>query len=242
MMPFKDNPDIDLYPLLFSPEPPSEEAQTLPPVPFRHHGVYASYDLPNMKKYARLYFTPAQPIQTFQRELTQKYQIDVDKVIALVFRGTDKSTEVHPTPIERYIDVALAALRAKPDLQVVIQTDQQQAREAVLAAIPQAMFFEELPATSGVKVIHNLALEDEFKIGRLEFACRMLAVTHLLASVKYIVTHTGNVSLWLACYRGSSEGFYQFDRDKILRGPDGEAIDDPAQIEWRQDQAASVAA
>lgn len=230
LAPFKERPDADAYRVLFAPEPISATFESLVPMVIDHHGVYASLNLPELKRYATLYFNPSAEAKAFEAQILRGYDLNPHNTMALVYRGTDKASEVPPTPIEEYISVALAARRRNPGLQVIIQTDQEQALQAVIGAIPDAIFFKELPTTSGATVLHDLPLEDQFKISKTGFAIRMLAVIHLLSSVKYVVTHTGNIGLWLACYRGHSEGFYQFDRDLKLRGPGGEVIDNPAAL------------
>jgi hypothetical protein len=81
-----------------------------------------------------------------------------------------------------------------------------------------------MPVTSGTTVIHGMDLERQFAVSKSTFAIRMLGITHLLAKMKYIVTHTGNIGLWLALYRGNSAGFYQFDINMNLLNPSGGII------------------
>jgi hypothetical protein len=226
LAPFKQDPGVDLYPLLFEPLPIGERHERLPPVDFGHHAVYATSDLKTLHEYAALYFAPSSPVRAFARETVGRYRLRPEQALALVFRGTDKWSEVMPAPIERYIAFALAARRREPDLQIVIQTDQKQALDAVLAAIPDAIFFPELPVSTGATVIHRLPLEEEFNITKTSFAVRMMAVIHLLAGFKYVLSHTGNVGLWIACYRGHGDGFYQFDSDTKLRDPEGKVIEE----------------
>ncbi len=91
--------------------------------------------------------------------------------------------------------------------------------------LPQAVWFRELPATSGGTAIHNLDVAAEFGVGKAEIAMRLLAMTYLVAQAKYVVTHTGNLGAWVAIYRGRPDGLYQFCADGKLRGPDGAVLD-----------------
>jgi hypothetical protein len=231
LAPFKDHPGKDLYPVLFERQPYSPRYETLSPIWFMHHGVYATFDLKTLHEYAELYFKPSAGVLKVQDDFVLKYGIRPASAIALVFRGTDKESEVKAAPIGRYIEIAQAALRHQPDLQVIIQTDQMQALEAVLAAIPQAIHISELPVTSGATVIHHLPLEEEYRISKTAFAVRMLAAIYLLSRCRFVVSHTGNIGLWLACYRGHSSGFFQFDSETALRAPDSSVIGNPFETE-----------
>ncbi len=224
MMAFKESRNDDPYLSLFAPPANRDNLAALPHAGFLHHGNYATFDLPILRQYAMAYFAPSADVMAFEHAIMEKYRLVADHTLAIVYRGTDKITEVTPTPVERYIEAAQAILRTNPGLAVVIQTDQAQALQAVKAAIPSAIHFEEMPVTSGTTVIHGMDLERQFAVSKSTFAIRMLGITHLLAKMKYIVTHTGNIGLWLALYRGNSAGFYQFDINMNLLNPSGGII------------------
>ncbi|MBW4034799.1 MAG: discoidin domain-containing protein [Proteobacteria bacterium] len=223
---FKDVPGIDLYPILFQTPMINIESAEFKQVLFNQHVVYVNTDLSELRRYATIYFDPSEKVREFENQLINKYSLVMEDSIALIYRGTDKNTEVTPATIDRYISVALAARKIDQNLKVIIQTDQEQVLHLVLDAIPDAIFFRELPVTTGSVVIHQLSLREEYKISKTDFSIRMLGVTHLLSQAKYIVSHTGNIGLWLAIYRGNKDGFYQFDVDTDLRDPNGVKISD----------------
>jgi hypothetical protein len=233
MMAFKEGRSDDPYLSLFAPASNRDDVVALPYAGFQHHGIYATFDLPILKQYATAYFAPSASVMAFEHAITEKYGLVAENTLAIVYRGTDKITEVTPTPVERYIEAAQAILRANPALAVVIQTDQAQALQAVKAAFPNAIHFEEMPVTSGTTAIHGLELQRQFAVSKSMFAIRMLAITHLLAKMKYIVTHTGNIGLWLALYRGNNANFYQFDIDMNLRDPGGNIIATSNAGDWQ---------
>jgi len=144
--------------------------------------------------------------------------------LVIVYRGTDKELEVRLAPIEAYIEVALRLRQLDPTLAVCVQTEQAEARNAVLAAIPDAIFLRDLPVTTGAVGIHRLPIQQQFGMRRIDLAIRLLAMTYLYSQFKFVVSHTGNIGLWLAIYRGHSAGFYQFDAQAVLRDPTGQVI------------------
>ena len=139
-----------------------------------------------------------------QSKLRVKYNIDVQNTLGLCVRGTDKCVEIQCAAPRAYFLQCEKILRRNPDLKIWIQTDQKQYLDYFLEKYPdKAFFISELPVTTGHKAIH---LDNSIGI---DFAQQILAVIHLMAQCKSIVTHTGNVGYWQAVYRGHLNGFYQ---------------------------------
>src|SRR5262249_44688526 len=106
------------------------------------------------------------------------------------------------------------------DLDIVVQTDQEQAREEIVANFGgRCRFFNELPVTRGSTAIHQLEFGTEIMMGREEFAKRIMADAKILSRGAYVITHTGNVGAWIAIYRGTSKNLYQFDANAQLQKP-----------------------
>jgi hypothetical protein len=146
--------------------------------------------------------------------------ISPERSIAICYRGTDKSSETKLAPVGDYIQVANDILqRSAADLEIIVQTDQEQARDTILAHFGQrCRFFKDLPVTRGHIAIHNL-IGKEIMLGREDFAKRMIAATVILSRCAYVITHTGNVGAWIAIYRGTSSNLYQFDASGQLQTP-----------------------
>jgi hypothetical protein len=103
---------------------------------------------------------------------------------------------------------------------VLIQTDQEQARDAVKAHFgDRCLFFDALPVSQGNTALQHTDLGRDHGIGRFDFAVRLLAAVSLVAKARHVVTHTGNVGLWIALLRGSAERLWQFDRECQLVPP-----------------------
>ena len=222
---FKDDPNEESYDWLFEARPrgPADQPDQWPV--FERHGIYASFPLGVLAVYADLYFRPHARVTAFADQLVARYGLDLSRTIVLLYRGTDKSMEVAPASTEDYVAVARSLMAQEDGLTVLCQTDQAQARDAILLDLPGAVSFSELPVTGGATAIHNLDVSAEFGLGKSELALRLLAMTTLVAQAKYVVTHTGNLGAWVALYRGRSDGLYQFCEDGKLRGPAGTVVD-----------------
>ena len=221
---FKDDPNQDSYGWLFEARPRRGTDQPEPWPSFDRHGVYVSFPLEVLKTYGDLYFRPHGRVTAYADGLAAKYALDLSNTIVLLYRGTDKSTEIEPAAPASYASVARALMAREPGLRVLCQTDQAQARDAILDSIPEAVWFSELPVTEGSQAIHQLDVAKEFSVTKSDLALRLLAMTWLVSRAKYVVTHTGNLGGWVAIYRGRAEGLYQFCADGRLRGPAGEVL------------------
>jgi hypothetical protein len=221
---FKDNADQDAYDWLFEAQPRSRADQPEQWPVFERHGVYASFPLQALTVYADLYFRPHRRVRTYADQLVATYGLNLSNTIVLLYRGTDKAIEIEPATPASYAAVARSIMARDPGLTVLCQTDQTQARDAIVTELPETVWFAELPVTEGIRPIHQLDVATEFSISKSELALRLLAMTYLVSKAKYVVTHTGNLGAWVALYRGRPEGLYQFCADGKLRGPNGQTL------------------
>jgi len=157
------------------------------------------------------YFTPSPHVQAIEAHLIQKYDIDLARTIAVIYRGTDKGIEVRLASPGAYLAQAQKLLRQHPGYRVLIQTDELAVRTMFTQALGPACFFiAEMPVSGGGAVVHDLD-DQALSMDRSEFGCTLIAVTHLLSQCALIVNHTGNMALWICLYRGHSKGLVQFD-------------------------------
>ncbi|WP_156815457.1 hypothetical protein [Pseudanabaena sp. PCC 6802] len=158
------------------------------------------------------YFNLSSHILDIQSALIEKYKFDPAKIIAVVYRGTDKYQEVNLANPQLYLNKAEAILKQNTGFKVLIQTDQKQVRDLFIDRFgEQCLFFEEMSVTEGKIGLHLLD-EDCLGLNKFEFGKTILAVTHLIAKCKFIVNHTGNMALWICLFRGNARNMFQFDR------------------------------
>lgn len=206
---FKDSVDQDPWLEFFEPPNPSVFFIGGNEIGFTQrlaHDRYASFDLSSASIAIRKYYTPSGKVRSRVDYLCKKYEIDVENTIAVYYRGTDKSTELLPTPVESYIQKTQEILKRQPELRIFVQTDQKQIRDILLSAFgSRAFYLDDLPVTESSTGVHKLITEN-----KLNFAIDFLATTIIMSRCKYVVTGTGNVSCWTVLFRGSVEGVHQF--------------------------------
>jgi len=202
---------IDIYPRLFreendAPIPVSEQWRALD-----HHGHYRNQQIALYAALAKRWLSPAEQIVALEQQLVANLRLDPARTVAVVYRGTDKTTEVELAPPQLYRDLAEREIEKLEGGRVLIQTDQKQVRDLFLRSFGErCVFFREMPVTSGERVLHLLS-RDEIGLGRLEFAQHLLAATLAISRCHHIINHTGNMALWICLFRGNTTGVTQID-------------------------------
>jgi len=219
---FKDQLDKDVYPAFFSgieaglPEICQDAAFGFMDV----HEHYRGLPLARLNEIASKLYSPSRRVLDCAEAMMAEAGVMPARSIAIVYRGTDKVVEIPLAPVGDYIAIAKEILLEHPDLEVIVQTDQAQARAEVLEAFGEkCRFFDRLPVTEGKAAMHNLNFGREIAMAREEFAVAMMAAVRILSGCAYVVTHTGNIGAWLCIYRGNAENVYQFDKEARLVRP-----------------------
>jgi hypothetical protein len=201
----------DMYPLYFR----SRTDAALPSTPamprVNHHGLYRFLDYARLNDVIARYFTPSIRALEIEDDLIQRYSIDLQHTLAVVYRGTDKGTEVTLGRPEAYLKAAQEFLFRRPDFKVWIQTDELTVRNLFVRSLGDRCFFlREMPVSTNGVVVH--CLDDEsLSMDRGDFGVLLVAVTHLLSRAAAVINHTGNMALWICLWRGHAQGLIQFD-------------------------------
>jgi hypothetical protein len=182
----------------------AEKNDFLPFIPrFDHHGVYEDLDYRKLNAFIKHYFTPSSFVNQRIEEFKSKYKICPQNTIGVCYRGTDKCVEVSSILPECYVEETRKLLRHHPNMTVLIQTDQAQVRDLFCREFSErVVYIQETPATRSATVIHQLPPE-QLGISKYELGVNLLAAVNILSQCHYVITHTGNVGLWIYLFRGS---------------------------------------
>lgn len=210
-------PPVDLYPLLFKSDPNDLRALPLPPSDnVDQHGIYREIDFAYYNVLTAAYFLPSDRTTNLSNRLSDKYAIDLGKVVLVWYRGTDKRTEVSIAEPEEYLKQAEKILNNHPDFRVWIQTEDANVRALFSKHFgDRCIVIEELPPSRVGGDVHNLPPE-ESGVDRLALGMTLLALATLGAKARYVICHTGNIAFWLCLFRGHTQGVQQFDRQGVL--------------------------
>jgi hypothetical protein len=220
---FKDDIGKDVYPLFF--EASRERGTALPADltfnAYDVHKVYKRLPLQALSKAADVLFKPSPTVFNVAQEIVKAAGVEPTRTIAICYRGTNKGKEVSLAPIDHYIAVVENIGKVTGIyFDILIQTDQAQARQAIMDRFgPRVRFFKDLPVTTGSTPIHKLEFGTEVTLTREDFAIRMMAAVVVMSQCAFVVTHSGNIGAWIAILRGSTQNLYQFDATAQLQTP-----------------------
>ncbi len=210
---YKNDPSIDIYDSYFSvPNSP-------PKLRYMHfdawdiHEEFRKFDLAAFHELATHFFSPSLAVQNYVKKMATAINLDPENTIAVYYRGTDKHSEITIPAFQEY-DVAVETIDQKysKNLSILIQTDQQEAREYFLSRYrDRVIYFSDLPVSTGDKGIHLQDYQNTFKISPEQLAMGMLSSVLQMARCKHVVTSSGNVGFWIAIYRGNANELYQYN-------------------------------
>lgn len=172
----------------------------------------------NIKKYNKIvkkYFNPSKSVIDFKNYLIKKYNINFDQTIAILYRGTDKKTEVNIASPDEYLKVCEKILKDHPNFKVLIQSDQTQVINYFKTKLGDKCFnFEEIESTESNVGIHyflkSISSDPTESIKRFDAAVRCIA------NCNYFICNTGNIPLFAKFYRGNLNNVYTFDENGKL--------------------------
>jgi hypothetical protein len=213
----------DMYPLFFKPQPACvlDTRCRLPHV--AQHGIYRFVNYKRLNPVIGRFFQPSDRAIQCRDDLIRRYAIDPAKTIAVVYRGTDKGSELKIASPEAFLAVTHRLLAANPGHRVWIQTDEREVRAMFARAFADRCFYlHEMPVSSNGEVVHKQS-DETISMDRSEFGVLLIAVNSLLAQADLVVNHTGNMALWLCLFRGHARGIWQFDDEGRIVNPSAPA-------------------
>lgn len=179
-----------------------------------HHADYRMLDFQTLVPWVEKYFSPSERVLSRKAELMRKYDLETTRLIAVNIRGTDKWKEVRPTPLDYYERICDTLLETSPLSKILVVSDQSDYVERFKERFgSRVIVFEELPTTSGTHYpVHRTVSRSE----RTSFGVDYFATVLILASAKFLVTHTGGGAFWTALYRRHTSSFFQLRQDEVF--------------------------
>jgi hypothetical protein len=162
------------------------------------------------------FFGSSNIIKSRVQFLKNKYNINSERTISVLYRGTDKGTELKLAHPQDYLIETKRILQNNSDFKVLLQTDQTQVIEMFYNELGDRLItFEETPSTTSNSVIWNLM--EKNGANSIDWSQWFDAALRCVSECKYLVNHTGNVAFFANLYRGSLEGVRQFNEHGILK-------------------------
>jgi len=169
---------------------------------------YSKLNFNDIELFKQLYFTPSKMIQSKVLQIEQKYQLDYPNLCAVFFRGNDKKRETAEIPYEAYISKANEVLAENPDIKFLLLPDETEFKIAFMEAFPNNTILMEETRHMRKKdsaIMYELPAAD-----KPEHAFQFFSEVLIASKCNFVISHSGNGSLFCAIYRGNTNNFYQY--------------------------------
>jgi hypothetical protein len=186
-------------------------------IDYEHVYQYSNFkglDYKGLKLFIDKYFTPSEEVQSIIRQIEIKYEISYDTICVLFYRGNDKVTETPVSPYMDYIERAKKLLLAKPGLVFLVQSDETEFIDTMVAEFPGKciVFRDEIRhIPKSLTTVDKVFEKDNFVYSKY-----YLAITIIMSKCADIICGSGNCSIWIALFRGNANGMQQFLKTRWL--------------------------
>ena len=171
------------------------------------HRMYKPEFIKSALPIANRYFAPSEYVLKLKDQYIQKYSINTAQTLAICYRGTDKHLEVPVLSFDTYTNGAEEILNSNKHLDtVLVQSDQSQFVDFCKSKFSNfnVVKIDEIPTTDSGKQISYTTNKKQ------DLATNFLASLLIMSECNYVVTHTGNVGMWLVLYRGHCDNIRQY--------------------------------
>lgn len=164
-----------------------------------HHGNYHDvfYNELNpewFQSYLDTYLAPSNLLRSRINYFANKYTPKQGSLVGVIYRGTDKATEIAQDPIESFFSIIDQILKENSDASVIIQTDQYQVQQSFCKRYSQrCTYIDELPTTTSNIVMHKIP---KVVVNKDLWTLDLLAMAYYLSICKTLIVNTGNVGFF----------------------------------------------
>lgn len=181
------------------------------PVPLTNDDQHTLYKEEYAKYYNaffKRYFNFNPSIEEKINKIIQKYEIDLNKTISVVYRSTDKWTDMggfnHISPA-LYFRLAKKLKEENEDCKVLIQCEKENIKAAFCSGINGSISIEETLTTYA----DNAPLFATLRDNVLDWSEYYMAALYICSKSKYLITYTGNSAFFMYLNRGTTNNMYQ---------------------------------
>ena len=156
---------------------------------------YKNINFNIIEPFINKYFSPSDNILNIVKTLETKYNLDYENLAVFYYRGTDKHIETNKCNYEQYINKAIQIKQDYPKLKFLITSDEINLIYLFKNKFPDSIIIEELLNNMNRSFIHSQLI---------------LANVLIMSKAKHIICTSGNVSLWIALFRGHNQYIHQY--------------------------------
>lgn len=168
---------------------------------------YSLLNYINLIPLVKKYFSPSNEISTIINNMEQKYNIDYDNTCLLFYRGNDKLRETTLCDYSEYLQFSNNILLKNSNIKFLIQSDETEFITYMRHHFPNNSFYFNDEIRHMNK--QNNTVDIVMKEMNYQYSKYYLAITIIMSKCKYVICGSGNCSIWIALYRGYSDGIIQ---------------------------------
>lgn len=170
---------------------------------------YKFLDYANLNRYVSQYFTPS--VEVFQKmsELFRYFESSEEirqNCVTVCYRGNDKARETEVATYENFFAKCDEIQARRKDVKFIVLPDECTFKKAFKERYENSIFFDEVTCTDNRNSMPMFECDVDKRIERDQY---FLAALLLSSMSSEIVTHSGNVGLWLSLYHKTNQNIHQ---------------------------------
>jgi hypothetical protein len=169
---------------------------------------YNLLDFEHLNILIKRYFSPSDNVLDIYNHLLEKYSIDFDNTIAVLYRGNDKHKETNLPSHSEMIEKIDELVIKYPNHRILIQSDEVDFYNSVVDKYPNFIYFHEV-----IKIPKNDYTAIQYVVPdgqKTQQAIIFLAIMLIISKCSKVILNSGNVGMWCSLFRGNSDGIYQY--------------------------------
>jgi hypothetical protein len=177
------------------------------PDPNEHHTIYTEEKIKYFKPFFDRYFNLNDNVISKIHFLKEKYKIESEKTISIIYRDTDKWIDFggfNYVSAGPYMRIGREILTNNPDYRVLIQTENDGVKHHMGNGIRATFIDETLTSETSISPIFN-----HYKGNKMEWSEYYVAALWIHSKSNYLITYTGNSAFFLYLNRGTTKNMIQ---------------------------------
>ena len=168
---------------------------------------YSELDYKKIIPVVKKYFFPSKNIINIIDNIEKKYNLIYNNICVLFYRGNDKITETELCNYKEYLTYANLVIKTNPTILFLIQSDETEFIDFMTKKFPNNSFYFKNEIRHMKKC--NNTVDIVMKDKNYEFSKYYLAITIIMSQCKYIISGSGNCSIWIMLYRKNNKNVFQ---------------------------------
>jgi hypothetical protein len=171
---------------------------------------YSHLDFSKITPFVRKYFSPTKEILTIVAKMEEKYGLTEENyanICVLFHRGNDKQRETSLCAYSDIIQKSREIVGKTPDIRFLVQSDETEFIAELGALYPDHILFKD--EIRHISKCDN-TVDKVFPETNYMFSKYFLAIVIIMSKCKHVVCGSGNISMWIAFFRGNVENFHQY--------------------------------